>query len=60
MSERLSPGEYVEELRALREAITDITSRAEALDTEEKPRELAQDLNLDGLFSSSSEQRSGR
>ena len=49
MDERLSPREYVGALRALREAITDATSRAQALDEEEKPLALARDLDLDQL-----------
>jgi hypothetical protein len=51
MDERLSPREYVGALRALRESITDATSRAEALQCEEKPLELARDLDLDQLVS---------
>ena len=49
MDQRLSPREYVGALRALREAITDATTRAEALQCEEKPRELMWDLDLDQL-----------
>jgi hypothetical protein len=47
--ERLSPGEYLEALKALREPISDATSRAETLDVELKPLAIAGDLDLEGL-----------
>ena len=39
MNERLEPHAYIEELRRVRVSITEITSRVEALDEEEKPLE---------------------
>jgi hypothetical protein len=42
MDERLEPREYIAELKRLRESIMVTTSRAQALDAEEKPMVLAQ------------------
>ncbi|MDQ3767844.1 MAG: hypothetical protein M3346_10925 [Actinomycetota bacterium] len=57
--QRLDPPEYLAELRALREVITATTSRAEALQLEEKPDELAGDLQIHELveFLEEAEQR---
>jgi hypothetical protein len=41
MNERLAPQEYIAELKKLRESIMATTSRARALDEEEKPMVLA-------------------
>ncbi len=49
MNERLRPQAYLEELKILRDTITAATSRAQALDEEEKPVELVQALDLAGL-----------
>jgi hypothetical protein len=42
MDERLAPQEYIAELRKMRESILAVTSRAQALNEEEKPMVLAQ------------------
>ena len=47
VDEPLTPSEYLQELRALCETISAATSRAQALDEEEKPIELADGLDLD-------------
>ncbi len=56
MNQRLEPQEYVAELKKLRESIMVTTSRAQALDEEEKPRVLARarvgGVDLDRLVSS--------
>jgi len=49
MTEQLDPAAYLTELRALRETITSATSRAQALNEEEKPHVLRDDLYLDTL-----------
>ncbi len=49
MSERLEPRAYLDELKALRETITAATSRAQALDEEEKPLAVAEGLDLEAL-----------
>ena len=56
MDEQLEPAEYIVELKKLRESIMVATSRAQALDEEEKPMVLARarvgGVDLDRLISS--------
>ncbi len=49
MEERLEPRAYLEELRELQAAISDATSRTEALDQELKSLAVDGDLDLEGL-----------
>ncbi len=65
MDERLTPQEYIAQLKRLRESIMATTSRAHALDEEDKPMVLARarvggvDLGLLVSFLEQAEDRAG-